>query len=364
MMKRVVPGAWAVVGFALVLVLQAGLCGAPAQAQGMRVKLKTAVRVKGVNANPLMGHGLVVGLSGTGDSQTAVETQRMLANLLRASGIRLDEQKIRAHNVASVVVTGSLPAYAQNGDDLDVLVSSMGDARSLRGGTLLLTRLETADGAVCAVAQGPISTGLEAGAAGRVQPIAVGRIPRGGVVLHDVNNPVARDGKMQLILREPDFATAQAVAALARKDAPGATVRVVSPAVVEIVLASGEAMDENALMARLGEEELQVETPARVVVNERTGTIVMGGSVRLGAVAISQGGLKVRVRSATVAAVGGLPPPPPPERGPGVHLVQETSTLQDLVDALNALGSSPTELIQVLQALKQAGALQADLEIQ
>jgi flagellar P-ring protein precursor FlgI len=329
-------------------------CGEP-----VTVKVKDVVRVKGANANPLMGYGLVIGLPNTGDSQSALQTERMAANMLRAAGIRLDDQKLRMRNVAAVMVTASLPAYAQAGDDLDILVSSIGDARSLRGGTLLMTRLEAADGTCYAVAQGPLSTGsgTALGLARAREGVASGRVPGGALVLHDSSAQTARDGRMTLVLEHADYATAERLKEIV--GAHGASARVVNPAAVEVTVGSG---GEAALMAAIGDVALQTDAPATVVFNERTGTIVMGGDVRLSPVAVSHGSLKVQVAAGAggVQAAFGAPSGSRP-----MSLVRSGgATLQDLVDALNDLGATPAEMMQVLQALKQAGALKARLEIQ
>jgi len=356
-----------------------GLLVGTAAAEPVTVKVKDVVRVKGANSNPLMGYGLVVGLPGTGDSPSSLQTTRSVTNLMREVGIRLDDRRLQTRNVAAVMVTASLPPYGQAGDAVDVLVSSLGDAKSLRGGTLLMTKLEAADGNVFAVAQGPLSTG-QAGVASvfRVREnVAAARIPGGGLVLRDVPTSVARDGRVTLVLRDPDFATAERLAAVASSQLGPGTARVVSPSVVELTVQPG---DENGMMARLGECDLQADEPARVVFNERTGTIVIGGSIRLSPVAISQGAMKLRItetaaglsqdraRQAALSSRGRAEPDPRLWAAPAVPraltTVETGGSLQDVVDALNALGASPAELMQVLQALKTSGALKAELEIQ
>lgn len=353
----------------LILALFALLLGAAVQAAPVNVKVKDLVRVKGANANPLMGYGLVVGLAGSGDTGNALQTERSVGNLLRENGIRIDDRRLRTRNVAAVMVTASLPAFAQAGDPMDVVVSSMGDATSLRGGTLLMTRLAAADGTVLAMAQGPVSTG-QAGVAtsARVREnVATARVPGGALVLKDLAAPLARDGRMTLVLRHPDAGTAERVAQLVCEMGGAGSARAVNASVVEVTLRSDQVGQENSLLARLGECEVQADTPARVVFNERTGTIVMGGNVRVSPVAISSGGLKVRVRERSARLAGRIPPggvAAVDDRRGSLSVVPPGGSLQDVVDALNALGASPSELMQVLQALKQAGALQADLEIQ
>jgi len=336
----------------------------PARGEPLKVKIRDLARLKSACDNQLIGYGLVIGLAGTGDTYGSLQTNQATANMLQRMGINmgssLSSQNLRLRNVASVMVTAKLPPFAKSGDRVDVVVSSLGDATGLVGGTLLLTNLSRADNEVFATAQGPLSLG-EAGKM-RYYPREYGlaaRVPNGGLILKDMNTPVAENGTISLIINQPDFSTAQALVEAINTRWGPSVARVVDPATVvaEIPLKT----DAFAFMAELEGMEIPVTDRAKVVINERTGTVVIGSEVRLSPVAISHGTIKIVIREAS-------PDPQKeikirPRDGAPVVMIPRTSSLKEVVDALNTLGASPRELISVLQALKESGALKAELEI-
>lgn len=347
---------------------------APAPSGAASVRLKEVVDVEGLRDNALLGYGLVVGLPGTGDSERVFFTSQSISSMLGRLGIRIDPNDVRTRNVAAVMVTASLPTYTRPGSTLDVTVSSIGNARSLAGGVLLVTPLRGPDGEVYAVAQGPVeAAGWDVRAAGsrltRNMP-TTGRIPAGANVERSVS-PSLGQGPVRLGLKAPDFTTAVRVAdavnaALGTKQAVA-----VDPATVEVTPGDGGVM---ALMAKIEGLEVDVDQRAKVVINERTGTVVAGAGVRIREVAIAHGGLEIRVDSTPLVSQ------PAPfgqgrttqsqvadvtaKEGQGaVKALPATTTVGDLVAALNGLGATPRDLVAILQAMKVAGALDADLEV-
>ncbi|HET6182055.1 MAG TPA: flagellar basal body P-ring protein FlgI [Acetobacteraceae bacterium] len=356
--------------------LLAGLLSAP-PAIG-QVRVKDIADVEGVRINQLIGYGLVVGLNNTGDKlDNAVFTRQSLIGMLERLGVNTADQaaKLETKNVAAVMVTASLPAFARNGSRIDVAVSALGDATDLGGGTLLVTPLLAADGEVYAVAQGPIATGAikAAGAAAsltRGVPTS-GRIANGATVEKEVPFRLDASRGIWLGLRNPDLTTARRIAA-AINQAEGPIARATDPRTVRVDLAGRD------VIATLGEiEDLHVEpdNEAVVVIDEASGTVVMGENVRVSTVAIAQGNLTVRVTETPEVAQplpfsNGRTQVVPrtnvqvndePQRRLGV--VPANVSLHDLVQSLNALGVAPRDLISILQAIKTAGALQADLKV-
>jgi flagellar P-ring protein precursor FlgI len=352
----------------IVAALQATLMAAPACPAA---RVKDLVHVAQIGAHKVIGYGLVVGLEGTGDGRRVAFTGQAVANMLNEFGLTVRPEDLRLRNVAAVAVTADLPPFAGVGSTVDVLVSSMGDAESLQGGTLLMTPLRGLDDQVYVVAQGPISIGGFAAAGGgqRTQKnhVAVGRAIGAGSVVR----PVAEDGAvlgagLSLTLTDPDFTTATRVADAINAALGDDAASAADAASVIVRRRVGSAADLAALMA-------QIEA-TKVVVNERTGTVVMGAGVRLLPTAVSHGGLKVQVRTrprvsqpaplsngtTTTVTEGSLRASEEPG---ALQAVQAAATVDQLVSALNALGASPRDLIAILQALRQAGALQARLEI-
>ncbi len=356
-------------------ILLAGLTYAgPASA----VRLKELVDVEGFRGNHLVGVGLVVGLAGTGDPAGSAVARQPLSTLLRNLGTNLDPSDIRARNVAVVTVTAELPAFARPGGRVDVTVSSLGAARSLQGGTLIATALKGADRLVYAVAQGPLTTSgyhfesQNTGSFHRKNHVTVGRIPRGALVEREVKQTLPEE-TVVLNLKPPDFTTAQRIkdAIDAGLGSPSASVR--DPGVVEVKVGESWKSKVVGLVAKLEAIEATPDAPARVVIDERSGTIVLGGQVRLRPAAVAYGGLTVRVTERFGAsqpnafARGDTVVIPDTEievnEGSGdLAPIPEAPTLQDVASALNALKVKPRDLVAILQALKAAGALSAEIQ--
>lgn len=356
-----------------ILFLLAQVAGAQVQ-----VRIKDIARIAGVRGNQLIGYGLVVGLAGTGDSQGALFTVQSVANMLARFGLIVPAEKLRVRNVAAVMATAELPPFARKGDRIDVLLSSLGDAKSLAGGTLLQTPLLGADGQVYAVAQGPVSVGgIGAEAEGtRVQVghTTVGRVPGGATVEQEVPTVLAEESVLTIVLHEADFTTASRVASAINSRLGPGSARAVDGATVVVAIPPLYQNNVVGLISLIESLSVVPDTVAKVVVNERTGTVVVGSQVRILPVAIAHGTLKIEV---TVTKEVSQPPPLSPGRTEVVpkgevqveqpparlFILPGSNTVDDLVRALNALGVTPRDLIAILQALRAAGALQAELEI-
>lgn len=345
----------------------------PAAASAARVK--ELAQVQGVRENQLFGYGLVVGLAGTGDSDRVFFTSQSIAGMLGRLGIRVEPREVRARNVAAVMVTATLPPFARPGNELDVTVSSMGNARSLAGGVLLVTPLTGLDGEVYVTAQGPVQLGgFEAGAAGtsvRKNQATSGRVPGGGLIERSVGVDLGA-GPLLLALRKPDFTTASRLAEAVNAALGAGAAKALDPAAVEVQLPAGT--DPVALVARVEALEVIPDARARVVVSERTGTVVAGAGVRIRPVTVAHGGLHVAIaenptysqplpfsggttQAGRVAAVD-------VREGDGRAVVlPATTTVEDLAAALNLLGTTPRDLVAIFQAIDAAGALDAELEV-
>jgi flagellar P-ring protein precursor FlgI len=349
---------------------------APALAQ---VRIKDITDVEGVRANQLVGYGLVVGLAGTGDKlDSAVFTRQSLIGMLERLGVntRDQEAKLSTKNVAAVMVTAELPSFARTGSRIDVTVSALGDATNLTGGTLLVTPLLAADGEVYAVAQGPLVTGAIAarGAAGSVTkgvPTSA-RMSNGATVEREVGYQLAAHPKLRLGLRNPDLLTAHRIATTIDRALGGHLAAATDPRTVALDLSGRNVIDALTTIQSL---RVEPDNPATVVVDEASGTIVMGANVRVSTVAIAQGNLTIRVTETPQVSQPG-----PLSRGSTVvvprtniqvddghdrklGMLQGNVTLRDLVASLNSLGVGPRDMISILQSIKAAGALQADLEV-
>lgn len=355
------------------------LTGAPA-ASAASSRIKDVADFEGVRDNVLIGYGLVVGLNGTGDSlRNAVFTQESLVAMLERLGVGTRGVNLNTRNVAAVMVTANLPAFARQGSRIDVTVSALGDAKSLLGGTLLATPLLGADGEVYAVAQGGLAVGgFEA--KGNAQSVTRGvptgaRIPSGALVEREV--PFALDSlpELRLALRNPDFTTAQRVAAAINARIPGDTARAVDPATVRLPVPPAFRGRTAQLLAEIEQLPVEPDTPARIVIDEGAGVIVIGDRVRISRVAVAQGNLTVRVTETPQVAQ-----PNPLAAGETVVVprtnvevddqpdrkmvvLEPAATLDALVDGLNALGVGPRDMIAIIQAIKAAGALQAEIEV-
>ncbi len=346
--------------------------------QAQAARLKDLINVEGVRSNQLVGYGLVVGLNGTGDGDQTKFTVQSVVNMLERFGVKVDRRQVKLKNVAAVMVTAELPPFVRQGQRLDVTVSSIGDAKSLQGGTLLLTPLRGPDGEIYALAQGPVSLGgfSAGGAGGSVQKNhpTVGRIPSGAVVEREVPIYLNQKDVLRLSFREVDFHTvAQAVEAInAYLNGPFATALDGRTITLRVPLAyRGEVVK---LLAEIGDLAINPDIPARVVIDERTGTVVMGENVRVSKVAVAHGNLSVQIRERAKVSQ------PPPfsagqtvvtpeteitarEEAARVVVIEEGVSIGELVRALNAVGATPRDLIAIFQAIKAAGALQAELVI-
>lgn len=346
-------------------------------------RLKDIVDIEGVKGISLIGYGLVVGLKGTGDGDQTKFTVQSVVNMLERFGIRVPKEQVKLKNVAAVMVTAYLPPYTSPGQRIDVTVSALGDAKSLQGGTLLLTPLLTPDGQVIALAQGPVSIGgfavQGAGAQVQVGHPTVGRIPGGAIIerTFSENNPGSNlnsHTKLILSLRTEDFTTASEVANSINDYLKGNYAKAINARNVEIMVPPTYKGRVVELLGEIGKLEIFPDSPAKVVIDEKTGTVVIGEKVRIAKVAVAHGNLSVEVREFPEVV---QPYPFSPgetvvvprteirakEEKAKIVILEEGVTLGELVRALNAVGATARELIAILQAIKAAGALQAELII-
>jgi flagellar P-ring protein FlgI len=352
-------------------------------AEGSRIK--DVASIEGVRENQLMGYGLVSGLKTTGDSVVGAPfTIQSLISMMNRMGVNLtlDPKQITAKNVAAVIVTAKLPPFAKPGTPIDVIISSIGDAKSLQGGTLLMTPLKAADGQVYAVAQGPVTLGGFIGGKGgdttSKNHSNVGRVPNGAIVEREVMSDFSSWQSISVVLHQPDFTTAlrlsEAVDHVFGKD----TAMPVSAGVVRVALPRDYEGRMVEYLAAVEGLDIEVDQRARVIVNERTGTVVMGGHVRISTVAVAHGNLTIQVKTTLEVSQPGAPlignaagqTVVTPEVETTVKedparfmLLEQSVTLSDVVRGLNSVGITPRDIVAILQALKAAGALQADLEI-
>lgn len=362
--------------FLISLILSVGP-GTCMEAIGARIK--DVASLKGVRHNELIGYGLVVGLNGTGDGTGTKFTVQSLVNMLERLGIHALPEQVKVSNVAAVMVTAHLPPFARTGSKLDVLVSSLGDAKSLQGGTLLMTMLKGVDNQVYALAQGPIliggfSASGEAGGGVKKNHTTVGRIPDGAMVEKEILFDFNGMEDLVIALHQPDFTTAQRISEAVNKSFPGISALASDAGTVRVNIREGKRSNLVNLVASLEQIEIQPDAKARIILDERTGTVVLGDNVRISSVAIAHGSLNVQIKESKDVSQ-----PAPFAQGQTVvtsdsqvsvteernklfHL-PETANLGDVVKALNAIGASPRELITVFQAIKASGALHAELEI-
>ena len=348
---------------------------APLRAEGAR--LKDIADIEGVRGNQLLGYGLVVGLNGTGDGKLDF-TQKSISNMLEKQGIRVNPVDIKVKNVAAVMVTANLPAFARPGSAIDVAVSSMGDAKSLQGGTLLLTTLKGADGNTYAVAQGQTNLGgfsiSDGGDSAQKNHPTVATIPQGAIVERAIPFDLFQSRKVRVVLREPDFTTMTHVVRSINARLGKPVALAVDSASVEVLLDQNQQADPIRVVSMLEQVEVDQDIGAKVVVNERTGTIVMGAHVTISKVALAHGNLNIAIRSETdVSQPNALAAGETAEVtntditvGEDVEALQIVGgevTLGDVVKGLNALGATPRDLISIFSALKAAGALNAELII-
>lgn len=336
-------------------------------------RIKDIARVQGVRENQLVGYGLVVGLNGSGDGINM--TYQSIVNMLDRMGINVDMDDVNVDNVAAVMVTTNLPAFVKPGDRIDVVVSSIADADSLEGGTLVLTPLNAPNGEVYAVAQGPVSIGgYTAGAAGGARTRkafpTTGRIPNGAIVERAVPASFADGDVIYLSLNNPDFSTAAEMAKVINREFGSKTATALDPSSIEVGVPGKYVDDVVPFIAKMENLRVQQDEVAKVVINERTGTIVMGHDVSVSPVAIAHGSLTVTVKPGyeMLEPAPFTPGQPGALAKPELEVEEEKVTFQrvtteDIVKALNAMGVTPSDIIAILQALKAAGALQAELVI-
>ncbi len=340
-------------------------------------RLKDIADVEGVRGNQLLGYGLVVGLNGTGDGKVDF-TLKSVANMMEKMGVRSLPQEIKVKNVAAVMVTATLPPFVRPGSKIDVQISSMGDAKSLQGGTLLFTPLKGADGNTYAVAQGSVNLGgfavSEGGDSAQKNHPTVGTISAGALVERAIPFDLFQANKVRIVLREPDFTTMTRVVKVINGHIGRPAAVAIDSASVEVPLDSGHVGDPVSLMATLEQLAVEQDIGARVVVNERTGTVIVGEHVTISRVALAHGNLNISIRSETEAsqpnalAAGDTTTVTNTDINVGedvnaLRVVGGEVTLGDLVKGLNALGATPRDLISIFTALKRSGALHADLEI-
>ncbi|MBF0152649.1 MAG: flagellar basal body P-ring protein FlgI [Magnetococcales bacterium] len=339
-------------------------------------RLKDVVNIEGVRDNPLTGFGLVVGLNGTGDTSASFTTQSMRM-MLERMGISVD-QGVKVKNVGAVIVTATLPPFSRQGSTVDVTLSSLGDAKSLQGGTLVMTPLKGADGRIYAVAQGAVSVGGFAAQGGaqtaQKNHPTVARVSGGAIVEREIEFRLNGENALQLALRNPDFTTANRVVGAINSQMGDPLAQARDSGTVDVKIPPTYLKRVVEFVSRLENLQVEPDQMARIVVNERTGTIVMGDNVRVSTVALSHGSLTIRINEnpkvSQPAPLSGGKTTVTPQTDVNVkeqeaHLVEmeQGVTLGDLVKGLNGVGVTPRDLIAILQAIKAAGALQAELEI-
>ena len=368
-------GPFRVLSLAVVLATLLPFMGSIAWAQSIRIK--DLVEFDGVRGNDLVGYGLVVGLNGTGDGlRNSPFTEEIMASILERLGVNITGEQFRPRNVAAVIVTASLPPFARNGGRVDVTVSAIGDADSLLGGTLVMTPLTAADGEIYVVAQGTIIAGgvsASGEAASVVEGVpTAGVIPAGGRVEREVDFDLGTMTRIRLALRDPDFTTALRVENAINREIGRGVARMLDAGTVLLdVSRTGRASPAHALSA-VENISITPEQKARVIVDQASGTIVMGSDVRISEVAVSQNNLTLRIEEAPEVvqpnpfATGETVVVPRTgvalreEPGPGLALVQGGTTLSDVIAGLNALGVSARDMIDILKSIKAAGALHAE----
>lgn len=362
----------------ITIILCAAVGTATAMASSSAVtRIKDVAKVQGVRSNQLVGYGLVVGLNGTGDSNKTLQTMQSLSSMLKTFGVTVSAAQMQAKNVAAVMVTADLPPFVKSGDTIDITVSSMGDAKNLQGGILLQTPLKAANGQVYAVGQGSVVTGgFSAGSGGSSQSKnfpTVGMTSNGAIVERDVPTQLVSNGTITLSLSQPDFTTAIRISnAIDSRFGSIATPR--DPGTVLVTLPSYYTDNVVAFVADLENLSVSPDHIAKIVINERTGTIVMGANVSIDEVAVAHGGLSIRI-----SKVQDVSQPPILSGGntvvtsnttvdanedkANIIVLPATTNVGDVVNGLNAIGATPRDIISILQAMKAAGALHADLQI-
>lgn len=363
------------------LCLVAAMLMARPEAALAQMRIKDLVEVEGVRGNQLLGYGLVVGLNGTGDRlQNSPFTQQSLEGMLERLGVNITGLNVKTRNVAAVMVMAELPPFPRQGTRVDVSISTMGDAKSLAGGNLVATPLMGADGKIYAVAQGPVATSgyaVEGAAASVTKGVPTsGRVANGAIVEREVDFDLDSLERVRLALRNPDFSTANRIAAAVNQNLGSGTARATDPTTVDLLVPAAYRGDIAGLLTRIETIAIKPDQVARVVIDEQSGTIVMGENVRISTVAIAQGNLTVRVEETPQVSQPG----PFAQQGQTVvvprtkiavdegegkrlNILEGGVSLNELVNGLNRLGATPRDIIAILQAIKAAGALHAELEV-
>jgi flagellar P-ring protein FlgI len=364
------------VACAIVLALATALPARPAAATS---RIKDLANIEGVRQNQLVGYGLVVGLNGTGDTLNNIPfTKQSLQAMLERMGVNIRGATIRTGNVAAVMVTGNLPPFGTQGTRMDVTVSSLGDAKDLRGGTLLVTPLLGADGNVYSVAQGSVAINgfqAEGEAAKVVRGVpTVGRIVNGAIIEREIEFALNRLPNVRLALRNADFTTAKRIAAAVNDYLGAKSAEPIDPSTVQLTIPAEFKGNVVAFLTEIEQLQVEPDLAAKIIIDERSGIIVMGRDVRVATVAVAQGNLTVTISespqvSQPNALSRGRTVVTPNSRvgvtedGKKFALVKDGVSLQQLVDGLNGLGIGPRDLIGILQAIKAAGAIEADIEV-
>jgi flagellar P-ring protein precursor FlgI len=382
-------------GLAIGLALSTAASPAFADEANHLVLVRDITSVEGVRENMLVGYGLVVGLRGTGDRQQTIFTVQTLANAMQKMGVLITPSTVVVKNVAAVFITATLPAFSRPGSKLDVTVSSIGDAQSLEGGVLLMSALHGPDGQVYAEAQGPLVMGGYSAGTGanrkEVNAANVGLIPQGAMVERDTSVDLSGFKTVSLLLRNPDFTTAADIADAVNREFHKSVAIALDSSRVDVNVADASSQSVTILISRVQNLMLKVHTPAKIVINERTGTIVMGGDVKLSPVSVIHGNLSIQV--VTSYAVAGVMPVGAMKPGGGKDgkggsqqilqpvVVPETNlnasedaaqtmrldegaNVDELVKGLHAIGTTAHDVVAILQAVRAAGGMQADLEVQ
>lgn len=358
-----------------------GILALAAPAVAAETRIKDIVDFEGVRDNMLVGYGLVVGLNGTGDSLTnAPFTQQSLYGMLERLGVNVRGIDLKTKNVAAVMVTATLPPFATQGSRIDVNTSALGDAKDLMGGTLLVTPLLGADGEVYAVAQGPVATS-SISAVGKGTSVTrgvptAGRVSNGAIVEREIPFSLAQLGAMRLSLKNPDFTTATRIANTVNEFLHAKSAQAISPSSVVLTMPANSQADWMATITKIEQLSVSPDQVAKVIIDEKSGVIVMGEKVRISTVAISQGNLTIRITetpqvsqpepfstTGTTTTVDRTAVQIDDQADKKVAVMPSGVSLQELVHGLNALGVGPRDIISILQAVKAAGAMQAEIEV-
>ena len=350
--------------------------------EAFSTRIKDIANIEGASGTQVIGYGLVVGLNQTGDNQLTSYTNQSVINMLKRFGLTTDSRNIRMRNVAAVMITATIPPFTKSGAKVDVNVASMGDATSLQGGSLLMTPLSDANGKIIGFAQGPITVGgydfRSLGSQVSKNFVTSGRVPNGLIIETDFDKEISQNDILKISLRDPDFTTITRMSEqISTLDQLAGAANAIDAATVEIQLPAGLSKGEQmALISQIENLDITVDPQARVVINERTGTVVVGGNVEILPAVVSHGGLEISIQRQVV-----VPQPAPftilppriaetaeieasEEMNPATPIEVVDTTVDDMANALNLLQVKPRDMIAIFQALKQAGALQGELIVQ